>query len=314
MRDSSRRGIGRPNILFCYICSTVSDQEAVQTSLGASIAPPATPNLKRHLIAAALSAVAPGTGQLYLGKRKKALTILIVLITVSIGFWPLRLPRSYTSLVLLLWVLFPLSLYAVCEALLGKDITSSGRLSRWWILAAIPIHYIGFNLLFTSLLFGSGFHTARNLGSSMQPTLLNQERLVYDTVYYHSQPKRRGDVVLFRHRDSLFIKRIAAIGGDTIEGKEQHILLNGQPLSETVIGQRRPPSDTPASHTFGPVTVASGKYFVLGDNLNMSLDSRVDSFGLVEENAIVGKALYSYQLTGTPLSRRLDEVRQEREP
>jgi hypothetical protein len=50
----------------------------------------------------------------------------------------------------------------------------------------------------------------------------------------------------------------------------------------------------------------------LGDNLDMSLDSRTPSFGLVDENSIVGKALYSYQFTNTPLSRRLDQGRQGR--
>lgn len=252
-------------------------------------------NLKRHLIAAALSVVVPGAGQLYLGKRRKALVIFVILVVTSIGFWPLRLPRSFSSLVFLIWVLLPLSLYAVYEALLGRNVTSSGRPSKWWILPFIPLHYLGLNLLFTSLLFGSGFHTARNLGSSMDPTLANRQRFVYDTACYRSQPKRRGDIVVFHYRDSLFIKRIAGVGGDTLEGREEQILVNGQPM----------PGNSDSS-SFGPVTVAKGKYFVLGDNLDMSLDSRTPSFGLVDEDAIVGKALYSYQFTGTQLSQRLD--------
>ena len=247
----------------------------------------------------------PGAGQLYLGKRRKTLVIFVILIAVSIGFWPLRLPRSLSNLVLLGWVLLPLSVYAVYDALLGREVIPSGRLSRWWILAVIPVHYLGFNVLFTALLFGSGFHTARNVGSSMQPMLVNREHFVYDTAYYRSRPKRRGDIIIFHHRDSLFIKRIAAIGGDTIEGKQKRILLNGQPLSEPFISQESS-SDDQVAYTFPRVTVAPGRYFVLGDNLDMSLDSRTPSFGLVDENAIVGKALYSYQFTGTPLSRRLD--------
>lgn len=285
----------------------MSELDAVQTSPEAGIALPTTPNLKRHLVAAALSAVVPGTGQLYLGKRQKALTILVVLIAVSIGFWPLRLPHSYPSLVLLTWALLALSLYSVFEALLAKDTAPSARISRWWILAAIPLHYIGFNVLFTSLLLGSGFHPATNLGSSMQPTLADRERFVYDTAYYRSQPKRRGDIVIFHQQDSLLIKRIAAIAGDTIGGKQQQILLNGQPLNEPFLGPTPPANDNPAGRSFAPVTVRSGQYFVLGDNLDMSFDSR--SFGLVDESSIVGKALYSYRLTGTPLCRRLDEAR-----
>lgn len=266
--------------------------------LETNIATPPRPNTKRHLAAAALSAVVPGAGQFYLGKRRKAVATFAVLIAVSIGFWPFRMPRSYTNLMLLIWALILLSLYAVYEALFGRDLIPSCRPSRWWILAAIPIHYIGFTLLFTALLFGSGFHTARIVGSSMEPLLVNRDRLVYDTACYHSQPKRRGDIIVFHHRVSLFVKRIVAIGGDTVEGNEQEILLNGQPLR-----------DNSDSRRFGPVTVAPGNYFVLGDNLGMSFDSRESTFGLVGDNAIVGKALYAYQITGRPLSRSWTEVR-----
>jgi signal peptidase I len=286
----------------------MSDVDAILTPPETSVVAIPAPKLKRHFIAAALSAVVPGAGPLYLGKRRKAVVIFFILVAISIGFWPLRLPRSYSSLTILIWVLLTLSLYAVCEALFARDAASSGRLSRWWIFAAIPLHYLGFNLLFTSLLFGSGFHTARNLGSSMEPTLSNRERLVYDTDCYRSHPKSRGDIIIFHHADSLFIKRITAIGGDAIEGNHQRILLNGQPLGDPFISDKFSSKD-PDRYTFGPVTVPRGKYFVLGDNPDMSLDSRTPTFGLVDENAIVGKALYSYQFINTPLSRRLDESR-----
>jgi signal peptidase I len=243
-------------------------------------------------------------GQLFLGKRRKAIPLIVVFVMASAGFWPLRLPRSYPGLLLLAWLLLPLSLFAVYDALFGRDATPSERLSRWWILPAIPIHYIGFNILFTLLLFGSGFRTARNLGSSMEPALSNNERFVYDTACYRSQAKRRGDIVIMHYRNALFIKRIVAIGGDTIEGKQQQILLNGQPLSGQSIWYST--TSDAAIDAFGPVTIPAGKYFVLGDNMNMSLDSRTPGFGLVDANAIVGKALYSYQFISAPLFRRLN--------
>jgi signal peptidase I len=80
--------------------------------------------------------------------------------------------------------------------------------------------------------------------------------------------------------------------------------LNGHPLSESFIWHKFPNSHNPAIDIFGPTTVPAGKYFVLGDNLDISSDSR--NFGLVDANAIVGKALYSYQFMSAPLSRRLD--------
>ena len=215
------------------------------------------------------------------------------------GFWPLRLPRSYLGLMSLIWLLLFLSLFAFYDALLGRDVTSSARLSKWWIFAGIPLHYIGLNLIFTFLLFGSGFHTARVAGSSMEPTLPANERFVYDKTY-RSQPIVRGDIVILQRRDSLIIKRVVAIGGDTIEGNQQQMLLNGQPVSKPVVQHKS------ADDIFGPVTIPAEKYFVIGDNPDVSLDSRMPSFGLVDANEIVGKAIYSYRFSRSPYSRRLN--------
>ena len=111
------------------------------------------PDLKRRLIAVALSTLLPGAGQLYLRRYRKAAFLFIALLAISLGFWPLRLPRSYPGLLFLLWMLVPLSWFAILNALLARDSPSSAKMSRWWILAGIPLSYIGVNLVFTPLLF-----------------------------------------------------------------------------------------------------------------------------------------------------------------
>ena len=204
------------------------------------------------------------------------------------------------------WVCLLLSLYAICDALFGKDRVSTGRLSKWWLLAALPLHYIGVNILFTSLLFASGFRPIRSAASSMEPMIKRDERFVADMNYYRFVAPRRGDLVLLRTQDGLVVKRMAAVHGDTIEGKERQILLNGQLQDEPFVRHKFPIGTDPQLDTFGPIAVPNGKYFVMGDNRDISLDSRTASFGLVDARSVVGKPLYSYRFRGSPFSRELN--------
>lgn len=260
-------------------------------------------SLKRHLAAAILSAVIPGAGQLFLGRKKRAAALFIALVALSSGFFFLRLPRTYTGVIFLIWMCLLLSLFAVFDALLARDALSRARVSRWWILAGIPIHYISVNLIFTSLLIGSGFRTMKNASSSMEPTISLGDKLMVDRRYYQHHPAGRLDLALIRRSDALFvIKRITAVGGDTIEGKEQKIFLNGQLQDEPFIEHKFKSGTDSALDTFGPVAVPDGKFFVMGDNRDVSLDSRTAEFGLVDATAIVGRPIYGYRIIGKPLS------------
>ena len=272
------------------------------------------PDLKHRLIATALSTLLPGAGQLYLRRYKKAALLFIALLAILLGFWPLRLPRSYPGVLFLLWVLVPLSWFATLNALMARDSPSSARMSRWWIPAGIPLSYIGVNLVFTPLLPASGFHPVKNISTSMEPTIFAGDKLVVDEHYFHHQPVRRGELVLLRKtlrgsatssgRDEtlLLIKRVAGIAGDTVEGKDQQILLNGTQEDEPYVQHKFAAGANSNLDTFGPVTIPAGKYFVMGDNRDVSLDSRTASFGLVDASAIVGKPLYGYRITGHTLS------------
>lgn len=266
------------------------------------------PNLKRHLVAATLSALIPGLGQWLLGRREKAIALFSGLIVMAIAFWPIRLPRLWEGLMTLLLAGFTLFNIAVFGALYDRDRTTAVRLSLWWIPFGLVISYIGFNITFTALLFGSGFRTVRATISSMEPLLKQGDRLVYDRRYYPAHAKLRGDVIIAQTSGGLTIRRIIAVPGDTIEGKERTVFLNGRVQDEAFIQHTYPLGNDPALDSFGPISVPAGKYFVMGDNRDISLDSRMPDFGLVDNDAIVGKTLYYYKIGfgPGPVTRRLD--------
>ena len=263
--------------------------------------------------------VLPGAGQVFLRRVGRAVGCFVGSTFLVICFWPLRLPHSYPGLIFAIWVCVLLSFFSFCDALFSKDPVAAARISAWWVLATFPLSYIGVNVIFTALLFGSGFRTMRLASSSMEPMLKLRETLVADMHYYREHPKTRDDVVVIHRgwdivpsqprdsKDVVIIKRIIAIGGDTIEGKEQQIFLNGSIQNESFIQQHKFKIGSDSDlDTFGPITVPPGKFFVMGDNRDISLDSRYSSFGLVDDNSIVGKPLYAYRIRGNPKSRRLD--------
>jgi signal peptidase I len=79
-----------------------------------------------------------------------------------------------------------------------------------------------------------------------------------------------------------FIKRVIALPGETVEGKDGHIIINGRQLVEPYLAEE-PVGDFPAK------TIAKDQIWVMGDNRNRSSDSRV--FGPIKESKIVGRAI-----------------------
>jgi len=140
----------------------------------------------------------------------------------------------------------------------------------------------------------------------MEPTIFAGDKFVLDKHYYQRQPERRGDLVVMRIQDSLTVKRIIAIGGDTIQGKNREILLNDRVQSEPFIEHKSRVAAYGWMDTFGPTAIPSDKFFVMGDNRDISLDSRSADFGLVDARSIVGKPLYAYRIIGNPLSWELN--------
>jgi signal peptidase I len=142
------------------------------------------------------------------------------------------------------------------------------------------------NLLIGDHLLVNKFVSAPTL-TRMEDTLLPIETI------------RRGDIIVFKHprmpeRD--LIKRAIGLPGETIELRDRRVYVNGKPLDEPYASfLLKDAADVAAGdvrRNFGPVTVPSGHYFMMGDNRDNSEDSRY--WGFLPREYVKGKALFLY--------------------
>lgn len=124
---------------------------------------------------------------------------------------------------------------------------------------------------------------------SMEPTLIRNDRVIVNKLSYSLHDVNRGDVIVFDRPpnepaseiDEL-IKRVIGLGGETIEGRDGAIYIDGRRLVEPYL-----PAGSDAG-TFAPVQIPDGHVFTMGDNRGNSRDSRF--YGPIDEDLIVGRA------------------------
>jgi signal peptidase I len=125
-------------------------------------------------------------------------------------------------------------------------------------------------------------------GYSMEPNFHDGQFLLVNKLQYLLGPPERGDVVIFRYPlnpKKNFIKRVIGLPGDTVEIRAGKVFVNDVRLHE-------PYPFNFADYDYGPVTVGSDEYFVLGDNRPESSDSH--SWGMLPTKDLIGKAWVSY--------------------
>ena len=127
-------------------------------------------------------------------------------------------------------------------------------------------------------------------GTSMQPELLDQERIFVNKFLYHFEEIHRGDIVVFwypKDPSKSFIKRVVGVPGDLVAIRDGQVYINGELLQERYVPRGYQDFDS-----YPPTRVKDGHYYVLGDHRNASNDSR--SWGLVPRRFIYGKAVFRY--------------------
>ena len=119
-------------------------------------------------------------------------------------------------------------------------------------------------------------------GESMYPTLHDKDIVIYKR---HTVEYKPGDIIAINRPDGEeYVKRIIAVPGDTVNIQNGNVYVNGEKVvTEDALGKTEAKSD---EITY-PLTVGDKEYFVLGDNREVSRDSR--EIGTVKESDIKGK-------------------------
>ena len=125
---------------------------------------------------------------------------------------------------------------------------------------------------------------------SMEKTIMTNDRIVAFRLSYKFSAPERGDIVVFRYpddRDVLYVKRIIGLPGETVEMVDGTVYVDGSPLDEPYLKEE-------AYGSYGPYNVPEGKYFMMGDNRNLSWDSRFWDESFVPLKDILGKSVFRY--------------------
>lgn len=140
------------------------------------------------------------------------------------------------------------------------------------------------------LVFNVGMKT-NVIGVSMEPTLQNGQEILINRLIYKLLSPKKGDVIVFlpngNENTHYYIKRVVAVPGETVQITDGKLYVDGIPEDDEVYDKMED-----AGIAEDEITLANDEYFVLGDNRNISEDSRSGNVGPVGRDSIYGKAWF----------------------
>lgn len=152
--------------------------------------------------------------------------------------------------------------------------------------------YIGISLV---IILGTRFFVVQHVrveGTSMVPTLVDDQHLLIEKLSYRFKDIERFDIVVFRpyynEKDIFYVKRVIGLPGETVQIKDNTIFIDGKPLEENYSEDFY----TDGKMATKKMQLGDNDYFVLGDNRDVSKDSREKDIGLLNRKSIIGRAWF----------------------
>ena len=139
-----------------------------------------------------------------------------------------------------------------------------------------------------------GAQTLRIVGQSMEPTLQNGDLVLVNKIGYTFGEPQRYDLIAFKQREGdnsyYNVKRVIGLPGETVTIQDGYVFVDGVVLSDLPFEEKIATEGL----ALEGITLEKGEYFVLGDNVNNSEDSRFANMGNILKNEILGKVVYRW--------------------